>query len=117
MNDPITVIFRRDSSGEITAVFPTEPADVYGRYMTCYAHVGQHGSCSMEWYQTTKPAALPQYSALADELRRLGYVLHIVQRISPKARKDFNVKVSQMREAEASAKYLAEEARKYLNKC
>lgn len=39
---------------DVTAVFPAEPADMAGRYMSCYVHVGQHGSCSAEWLATTR---------------------------------------------------------------
>lgn len=63
------VIFRKDSH-EVTAVFPDETDR--GLY-TCYAHVGQHGSCSYEWYRTTKPATESEYAALKRELESAPY--------------------------------------------
>ena len=78
----IPVLFRIDKSGEVTAVLPTIPGS-HGM-MTCYAHVGQHSSCSREWYNTTTPATPFDYSDLFDELRySVGYDdLKIVKRIS-----------------------------------
>lgn len=65
----LPVIFRKESDGSILAVFPTEPESYYGYNMTCYAHVGQHGSCSLEYYHETKPAAPDEYAPLLAELR------------------------------------------------
>jgi hypothetical protein len=69
----LPIIFRADRSGdfkgEVTAVFPTLPSDYHGRLMTCYAHIGQHGSCSLDWYHGTLPAKPAEYEALLRELR------------------------------------------------
>ena len=63
------VIFRKDrESGDIVAVFPSEPHDSAGRYWTCYMHVGQHSSCSLEWYRTTRPATEAESADLLREL-------------------------------------------------
>lgn len=79
------VIFRADRTRnpEITAVFPTEPgASAYD--MTCYAHIGQHGSCAREWYNNGTRAAKPaEYAALKAELEGLGYQLKVYKRIQP----------------------------------
>ena len=69
----LPVLFRRDSDEGhtyITAVFPTEPGCV-GRpdTMTCYAHIGQHASCTMTWYRQTEPAKQEEYKDLLQELR------------------------------------------------
>jgi hypothetical protein len=71
------VIFRKDrKSGEITAVFP-EWTEHSWAYVTCYAHFGQHGTCSHEWYMTTSPATPDEYADLKAELERIDYVLDV----------------------------------------
>lgn len=69
--EKLPVIFRAERSGhfkgDVTAVFPTlegNPGE-----MTCYAHIGQHGSCSLGWYYRTRPAKPHEYAALLAELR------------------------------------------------
>jgi len=86
------VVFRRErrKDGEVTAVFPTIPADVEGRQMTCYAHVGQHGGCSLAWYNGTRAAKPEQYRDLAREIEQLGYRLKVYARIQPAHRKAFD---------------------------
>lgn len=105
----VTVIFRADgpkSDPSITAVFPCEVADVQGRYMSCYAHIGQHSGCGMEWYRATRPATPEQYADLLEELRHYGSGqdrpysnLRIAQRVTPEMREVFN---SRARELSAS---------------
>lgn len=57
---------------EITAVLVNEPANL-GNFL-CYAHVGQHGECSIQWvYEDTEPATPEEYSDLLDELEYIGY--------------------------------------------
>jgi len=74
------VIFRKDKIGnnspiynehEIVAVFPTEQGTNDPSTMSCYAHIGQHSSCSIGWYQRTKPAKPEEYASLLSELK--GY--------------------------------------------
>ena len=66
------VLFRAEKSGQfknhITAVFPTLPG-TSARDFTTYAHVGQHGIGTYQWYWRTRPATLEEYSALLRELR------------------------------------------------
>lgn len=79
-NTPVKVIFKRFPEGDIIALFPTLPGDNDPR-ATClsYQHVGQHGAASMSLF--TLPAATPaEYRPLAQELRRIGYRLHITDR-------------------------------------
>lgn len=70
------VVFRAERSGpckgDVTAVFPYEPADDTGQLMTCYAHTGQHSGCSMQWYRETRPAKPAEYADLKRELERYG---------------------------------------------
>lgn len=75
------VIFRKTKdSSEIVAIFPYSIADLSGS-MTCYAHVGQHSACSVEWYRNhTKMATPKEYAALKKELEGLGYKLEIGKR-------------------------------------
>ena len=86
-----TPVLFRVSDGEVTAVFPTDPATVYGYEMTCYAHVGQHSACSYEWYLTTRAATPAEYRALRAELEGapFGYRLKIYRRIHTKLRDAF----------------------------
>lgn len=67
----IPVIFRADRHGdfrgEVTAVLPTLEAN---RHMAvCYAHIGQHGECSIDWYRATRPAKPDEYASLLRELQ------------------------------------------------
>lgn len=58
---------------EVTAVF-VDSNDGTNTY-TCYAHIGQHGSCCGAWIvEDTRPARPEEYAALLDELTNLcGY--------------------------------------------
>lgn len=70
----VPVLFRADRSGdhkgEVTAVFPTLPADRWPN-MTCYAHIGQHSACSPDWLRTTRPTKPDEYAGLLAELRSI----------------------------------------------
>src|SRR5665213_3412472 len=75
----LPVIFRKEPAThdvdgfedpvQVIAVFPTE-VESNGN-MTCYARIGQHGSCSVEWYNTTKAATPKEYASLLKELRQI----------------------------------------------
>lgn len=71
----LPVIFRAERSGQfkgtVTAVFPTLPGTSNYYTATCYAHVGQHGVCSREWYNGTRAATPAEYADLLAELRRI----------------------------------------------
>ena len=83
------VIFRADKSGQfkgdVTAAFPCEPGTSIPDSMSCYSHVGQHGSCSMSWYHGTRAATPEEYAALKRELESApyGYRLKVYQRMQP----------------------------------
>lgn len=71
-NDKTVVLFRKDFTGEITAVMPELPSN-HGR-LVCYAHIGQHSMCTLDWFlMHTKPASVDEYSSLKSELESLGY--------------------------------------------
>ena len=70
--ETIEVMFRkyRDKSAEILAVFPYEAHDRAGRFVTCYAHVGQHGGAQMAHvHSATRPARPDEYDELYQELK------------------------------------------------
>jgi hypothetical protein len=69
--EELPVIFRaeRTKDGGVTAVFPTLPQDMGGRYFTVYAHVGQHGGGGFDWYHKTRAAKPEEYADLLAELR------------------------------------------------
>jgi len=70
----LPVLFRADRSGDfkgdVTAVFPTLPGTA-AHDATCYAHIGQHGTCSRGWYLDTRAAKPGEYADLLQELRRI----------------------------------------------
>lgn len=70
--DTIEVMFRKytDKSGEVLAVFPYEMHDHLGRLVTCYAHIGQHGSAQMSHVLSkTRPTKPNEYAELLEELK------------------------------------------------
>jgi hypothetical protein len=76
-----TRVLFRVSDGEVVAVFP----DIWsGVLVACYAHVGQHGACSREWYYSTRPAKPEEYADLMAELEGApyGYRLKVLRRWS-----------------------------------
>ena len=79
------VVFRRwRACGDIIALFPEIPTDIYGLFCEAYEHVGQHGGA--DYYggiQATKPVSDKDAASLAAELRRIGYSLTIIKRASP----------------------------------
>ena len=93
----IDVMFRkyRDKDGEILAVFPHEPHDRNGYFVTCYATIGQHGAAQMAHvHSATRPAKPDEYADLHRELQHIYerpkfpgdpvYQLRIIQRRSAK---------------------------------
>ncbi len=86
----LDVIFRaeRRKLYDVTAVFPTEPGtDAYN--MSCYAHIGQHSTCSPGWYNTTRAAKPAEYADLLAELHSIyapEYELVVKRRITPQHR-------------------------------
>lgn len=79
----IPVIFRKDRTGDVFALFPTDCADNTGRYCGCYQHVGQH--CSADYdhcIRNSRPATPAEYADLKTELERIGYTLRVIRRAS-----------------------------------
>jgi hypothetical protein len=76
------VVFRRwKDSGDVIALFPEIPADLFGRYCDAYEHVGQHGGADY-WgvLQATVPVQPEDSADLAEELTRIGYNLRPIRR-------------------------------------
>jgi hypothetical protein len=107
--DKLPVIFRVDTSaefaGSVTAFFPTLPADYHGKLMTCYAHIGQHGGASFDYYYSTRPASEAESAALLRELRGIyeggadPVELQPCKRITPAHRRAFDTEARLYREA------------------
>ena len=97
------VLFRAERSGPfkgvVDAVFPTLPADLDKYTMTCYAHIGQHSGCSLEWYHTTRKATPAEYADLKAELESApyGYRLKVYQRMTRDLRDQFNAEMRRLR--------------------
>jgi hypothetical protein len=114
--EELPVIFRRSrrrepegAAAEITAVFPTIPADYMGREMTCYAHVGQHSGCTFGWYNQTRAAKPAEYESLLRELEKIygrkldpsdsAYRLKVYRRIQPAHRAALAAEARRCRDA------------------
>lgn len=88
--DTLNVVFRKELSGDVLAVFPSVPADYHGA-MLCYAHVGQHGSCSNGYYyRGTKPATPEEYEPLLAELRCIYESGEDAVRLIPRKKRSIN---------------------------
>jgi hypothetical protein len=103
MSEMLDVIFRADrkKNPEVTAVFPSEcGTDEYD--MTCYAHVGQHGSCHRGWYNKTRRALPAEYASLLAELRDIyapEYTLRVVRKMQQRHAKQRRAQMERMRAA------------------
>lgn len=77
------VIFRKDKKcGEIVAMFPAVAGTNDLWTCSCYVHLGQHGSASVDYVRASRLAKPAQYRPLANELRRIGYKLGIRRRFT-----------------------------------
>jgi hypothetical protein len=79
------VVFRRwRDSGDIVALFPEVPADIFGDFCEAYEYVGQHGGADYHGViQATTPVEPVNATILAEELERIGYCLRPIMRASP----------------------------------
>lgn len=77
--DKVRVVFRVYKAGDIIALFPD--IDEGRGLISCYMHVGQHGSVSYAGViRSTKPASEKQYAELHKELSSIGYDLTVRKR-------------------------------------
>ncbi len=83
---PIPVVFRvwRKKPHGVLALFPTLAADNQGYYCDSYEHMGQHGAADYSGcIKNTRPATMEEATLLLHELRRIGYKLQVIQRVTP----------------------------------
>lgn len=79
--EELPVIFRV-VRGELLALFPTLPYDAREAarggypYITCYAHIGQHGEALRSYTQAGRLATPEEYAPLLAELRRIYETSH-----------------------------------------
>lgn len=74
------VIFRRESDGQILAVFPYDISTHEGE-ITVYAHLGQHSQADYNYcVMNCKPAKESEYTPLFQELESIGYNLKTIKR-------------------------------------
>jgi len=80
-DDLTPVIFRVWKDGDVIAIFPTEPADDRGN-VSCYMHLGQHGSTGRNVVWETRLAKPEEYADLQKELESepYNYRFHIIKR-------------------------------------
>lgn len=85
-NNKIKVVFRKyKDTGDIVALFPTVPEDLYGYKCSGYAHIGQHFSADpLDMIQITyRCKTRAEYAELLRELISIGYDnLLVSERIS-----------------------------------
>ena len=69
-------IEKPESKGE-RVPFAYFPEIMWNRYCpnerACYAHVGQHGACAVDYARKCRIAKYDEYKPLYDELVRIGY--------------------------------------------
>lgn len=89
----IPVCFRTDRRGrtpQVTAVFldtKLNPVNRVESERECYAHVGQHGQCSIDWIlNKTRPSTAEELHALLLELLGIYDSLLVHHRFTRKVR-------------------------------
>ena len=82
------VIFRTfEARGDVIALFPFEPSDLYGHHCMSYQHVGQHGGASLDLCSvSTRPSTPDEAAPLKAELELIGYKLKVLKRVPRNAR-------------------------------
>ena len=74
--ETVRVVFRvwKADPRSVVALFPDIPFDHRGQFVTCYEHIGQHGSAEYAYViSATRPAKPSEYRALLSELKSIGY--------------------------------------------
>jgi hypothetical protein len=70
--------FYDEQHNDLFAFFPEEKYNSTPGLYTCYAHVGQHSACHIDYIEECKKATPKQYKDLKEELINIGYNLKIV---------------------------------------
>jgi len=67
---------------DIYAFFPDEPyeKEYTPELYTCYMHVGQHGSCHIDYANQSRYATHEEYMPLKEELESIGYSLTVLNK-------------------------------------
>lgn len=73
----VRVVFRKwRDTGDVIALFPELPADIFGLFCDSYEHIGQHSGADYHGVvRQTVPASPSEHANLSLELTRLGYRL------------------------------------------
>ena len=75
------VQFRVDKDGEVFALFPYEPSDIFGYYCNCYTEHGHTEADHQNCIADTVAATMKQYAALHHALTtQHGYNLVVIQK-------------------------------------
>ena len=64
----------------VFAFFPKELFSYDKDLFTCYAHMGQHSACHIEYAKECKEATKEEYKDLQTELESIGYNLTILNK-------------------------------------
>ena len=73
------VKFLVDSFGDTIAFFPDMPFNEDKNLKTCYANIGQHSACHVDYAKGCKKATPKKYKELKTELESLGYNLNVLK--------------------------------------
>lgn len=71
-------LFEKDSDTEVFAFFPEMDYNDTPGLKTCYAHIGQHSACHIDYAAECKPAGPEHYQQLKEELESIGYELEVL---------------------------------------
>lgn len=84
-NEKTIVIFRKWKSEPKTVIafFPEIPADISGKQILSYEHIGQHGGADYNHcIAITRPAKKEEYENLKKELEQIGYNMEVRERLT-----------------------------------
>lgn len=65
------ILFVKDSDGDPVAIIEPDKTNVND--CTCYAHIGQHSTCCLEWVDEEEYINPEECPELVDELKKIGY--------------------------------------------
>ena len=72
----------------VFAFFPEERYNtIENGTFTCYAHIGQHSACHIDYAKQCEKATPEQYADLKKELESIGYVLEVLNTPEPAPKK------------------------------
>jgi hypothetical protein len=75
MKTQVIFLFNEEEN-DLYAYFPD--CSETATYNLCYAHVGQHSSCSLAYYEESRQATYLEYKSLLEELISIGYELTVL---------------------------------------